>query len=62
MTGDSHAHRPKHTSMHVNVCAFSCDFFVYGCVSSGVRQIVASEPGGERRRAITHGGGVGLSN
>lgn len=61
MTGDSHARRPKHTSMHVNACAF-CVIFVYGCVSSGVREIVASEPGGERRRAITHGGGVGLSS
>lgn len=31
------------------------------CVSSGVREIIASEPGGECRQEITHGRGVGQS-
>lgn len=31
---------------------------VYICVSIGVREIIASEPGGECRQAITHGRGV----
>lgn len=42
--------------------AFVCqDVCVCVCVSSGVREIIASEPGGERRQAITHGGRVGRS-
>ncbi len=35
--------------MHVDLCVF---------VSSGVREIMTSEPGGECRQPITHGRGV----
>lgn len=39
----------------VHVCVTMC---VFVCASSEVREIIASEPGGECRQAITHGRGV----
>lgn len=47
--------------MHVEVCVCLSALCVCVCVSSGVREIIASEPGGECRQAITHGGGAGQS-
>lgn len=41
-------------------CLYLC-MCVCVCVTSGVREIIASEPGGECRQAITHGRGVGAS-
>lgn len=50
-------HTPTQTSMHVYVYVYFL-WCVYICVSIGVREIIASEPGGECRQAITHGRGV----
>lgn len=55
-----------HTEANTQVCMSMFVHFhviyVYGGVSTEVREIVASEPRDECRLAITHGRGVGLSN
>ena len=53
-----HTHTHTHTVQvcwSVHVCVTVC---VFVRSSSEVREIIASEPGGECRQAITHGGGV----
>lgn len=46
-----------HPHKQVCMCTFMC-VCVCICVPTGVREIIASEPGGECRQAITHGRGV----
>lgn len=62
---DTHTHTHEYACGHV--CVFVCGVYICVsecvciCVSSGVGEIIASEPGGECRQAITHGRGVGQS-
>lgn len=50
-------------AMDVHSCLcmiFFVRFFVLVCAAIGVGEIIASEPGGECRQAITHGAGLKL--